>query len=447
MVTLDNYKIEESIRDVIRILDSAPIRIDMIQDTNLAQLTNRAPIAHLAIERGLKALISQASGSAECTHSLHKLYLDLGKCDRESADYLSVAFDDAIKFFRYNTNRTGFYQFRSLNNYFSKVGGEKAFDELRYWAIGQSSGADSPIPYISLPIHRELLCVLESCFLSSTRITVTERVEIEVDDAMTRPSRLYCGVVDTHWESSVNWYRSWLEKQANYRSALEKVVRQGFKIKEDDEVIAQILRGAYSELRESEDPAVQYYVGTLNYLARGSQPRSPDALPDVEWLAQDETRCKVSTPAGRTLGYLTKQADSAWAISPLVSGPFGVSAVAWALSDAKNYLANRLTKQVTVTLRDETKQLRIVNEKEFFPSRAGTWVSEGAKAEDLEGSIYELEFWDAEHGLCLEDTAGVKLQMQKHPGTVAVLEGTVTKVENQKVWIRGRVLHDLIQER
>ena len=56
---MKQYKIEESIRDVIRILDLAPIQVDMIGEKNLAQLTNRVPIAHLAIERGLKALISQ----------------------------------------------------------------------------------------------------------------------------------------------------------------------------------------------------------------------------------------------------------------------------------------------------------------------------------------------------------------------------------------------------
>ena len=447
MVTLDNYKIEESIRDVIRILDSAPIHIDMIQDTNLAQLTNRAPIAHLAIERGLKALISQADGSAKCTHSLHKLYLDLGKCESESAGYLSVAFDDAVKFFRYNINRAGFNQFRTLNDYFSKVGGEKAFDELRYWAIGQSSGASSPIPYISLPIHRELLCALEDLFISGSCTTVSSRVEHEVHDELTWPTRLAYGVGDIPRESSINWYLNWLREHDTRRSALEEAVRRDFVVKVDDDVVSQILLDAFAKLKVSEDPAVRNYIHTLTYLPRGSQPRPPDANPDVEWLAEDKTRCRVSTPAGSTLGYVTKQADSAWAISPLVSGPFSESAVAWALADAKYYLVSRLTKQVDVNIRDETKPLRIVRDRDSFPLSAGIPDSEDDKTRDSEGSIYTLEFWDAEHGLCPEDTVGVKLQMQKYPSAVAVLDGTVAKVEYQKVWIRGRVLHDLIQER
>ena len=444
---MKQYKIEESIRDVIRILDLAPIQVDMIGEKNLAQLTNRVPIAHLAIERGLKALISQGGGSTECTHSLHKLYLDLGKCDHESADYLSVAFNDAVKFFGYNTNAKGVNQFRTLNDYFSKVGGKKAFDELRYWAIGQSSNSDSPIPYISLRIHRELLCALEDIFLSGFCTTVSGRVEHEVDEAITLPTRLYYGVGDIQRESSIKWYINWLGKHDTRRSALEESVRKNFVVRVDDDIVGQILRDSYDELKASEDPAVRYYLYTLTYLPIGSQRRNPDAVPIVEWLAQDETRCRVLTPADRSLGYVDRQADGAWAISPLESGPFGVSAVAWALADAKCYLVNRLTRQVTVAIRGEDKQLRIVSEKDFFPSTVGTAEFQDAADWDSNGSIHGLEFWDAEHGLCPEDTVGVNIQMQKHPGTVAVLEGTVAKVENQKVWIRGRVVYDLIQER
>ena len=70
MDTIERYKIQQSIKDVIDILDSAPIRPDMVDETNLVQLTNRIPIAHLAIERGLKALITETGSTAEHTHAL-----------------------------------------------------------------------------------------------------------------------------------------------------------------------------------------------------------------------------------------------------------------------------------------------------------------------------------------------------------------------------------------
>ena len=57
MDTMERYKIQESIADVISILDSAPMHRDLLPEKMIVQLTNRMPIAHLAIERGLKALV------------------------------------------------------------------------------------------------------------------------------------------------------------------------------------------------------------------------------------------------------------------------------------------------------------------------------------------------------------------------------------------------------
>ena len=123
----------------------------------IVQLTNRMPTAHLAIERGLKALIADVGGTTEPIHSLNKLYRDLWKYDKDSADFLAEAFGDAVGFFGYDVNAKGFGHFRSLGDYLSKVGTEKAFDALRYWAIGEPPKGENPIPYISPPIHRELL--------------------------------------------------------------------------------------------------------------------------------------------------------------------------------------------------------------------------------------------------------------------------------------------------
>ena len=113
MDTMDEYKIQASIDDVINILDSAPIKLDLIEELNIVQLANRILIAHLAIERGLKALIKQRK---QCVwgHSLAKLYKDLRECNSEYADYLSEAFRSAVEFYGYNVNYRGFGHFRSV---------------------------------------------------------------------------------------------------------------------------------------------------------------------------------------------------------------------------------------------------------------------------------------------------------------------------------------------
>ena len=114
---MESYKITSSIGDVIAILDSAPIQLDLMPDRNLVQFTNRIPIAHLAIERGLKGLLKRAGGAHEETHALGKLLENLKAVDVDSTDFIAAAFEDAVKFYGYNPNRTGFEQFREhLNN-------------------------------------------------------------------------------------------------------------------------------------------------------------------------------------------------------------------------------------------------------------------------------------------------------------------------------------------
>ena len=144
MDTMERYKIQKSIEDVIGILDSAPIQRDMMPETNIVQLTNRAPVAHLAIERGLKALILEAGGTFEQEHSLNRLYRTLEEHDAKSADYLAEAFRDAVRFFRYNINDKGFGYFRSIMDYLNRVGKDQDFEALRYWAIGNPPGAKVP---------------------------------------------------------------------------------------------------------------------------------------------------------------------------------------------------------------------------------------------------------------------------------------------------------------
>ena len=119
---MERYKIQRSIWDAIDILDSAPMHRDLIPETMIVQLTNRGPMAHLAIERGLKALIANATGNRNSIHSLNRLYRDLKGCDKNSADFLDEAFDDAVRFYGYSVDDKGFGHFRSLDEYLSKVG-------------------------------------------------------------------------------------------------------------------------------------------------------------------------------------------------------------------------------------------------------------------------------------------------------------------------------------
>ena len=433
MDAIDRYKIEESIEDVIIILDSAPIYRNLVPETNDVQLTNRVPIAHLAIERGLKALIAEADGPKKDIHDLDKLYRDLKECDQESADYLATAFEDAVNFFGYNVNIKGFKQFRSLDNYLSKVGNKKAFGVLRYWAIGETGEGESPISYISLPIHRELLCALLCLFLSSRRETVSERVEQEVAYAMFEERQIHYNTDDTSKKQTICWYRDWLFRDhTTRRGALKEAVCQNFVIKDDDEFVSQTLRDAYTDLHQSKDPAVQHFVRTLTYLPKGSQLPNSDAAPEVQWLNQDQTRGVVRTPAGTRLGVIEKYSDGAWGIIPRKDGLVQASDIAEAMADAKHYLVNRLTRQVTVNVNGKLKQLRIVSQRDFFPRPVWTQDTE------CSAETYELEFWNSEHALQPGEAISIELRPKRGPGYASVLEGTVITVAEQKVSLLGQ---------
>ena len=193
------------------------------------------PTAHLAIERGLKALITAAGGEYEKGgkgHGVNYLYRELGNSDKDSADFLAEAFQDAVKFFRYNVNDKGFGHYRSLDDYLSQAGTERVFKRLRYWVIElPQKGEEEPFKYISPPIHRELLYALWNLFFSKRRETVSARVEREVAEAMFMGRAISYGSDDTSKEQSVRRYMDWLFKEhTTRRGALEEAADQDFVI-------------------------------------------------------------------------------------------------------------------------------------------------------------------------------------------------------------------------
>ena len=435
MDTMERYKVQGSIEDVIDILDSAPMHRDLIPETMIVQLTNRMPIAHLAIERGLKSLIADVGGTTEPIHSLNKLYRDLKKCDKDSAVFLAEAFGDAVRFFGYKVNAKGFGHFHSLGDYLSKVGTEKAFDVLRYWAIGESPKGENPIPYISPPIHRELLRAVWCLCFPDRRETVSGRVERIVANAMFSGRHITYGIDDTSKQQSVRRYKDWLFKEHTTRcGAFEDAVRQQFVVM-DDEFFNQTLREACEDLQQSKDPAVQYYLTTLSYLPEGSQWRIPDAVPEIEWLNQDQIRGMVVTPARTCLGFVEKYADGGWGITPSEDGLVRVAEIARALRDAKAYLVNRLTTQVTVTVNGESRQLRMIGNRDFFPKPE--WTGDPGTSIDTALDTYDLELWDSNHGLLPGEGVSMELQSEAGRKFVSVLDGTVTAVAGQKVTIKG----------
>ena len=248
---------------------------------------------------------------------------------------------------------------------------------------------------------------------------------------------------DESMKQSVTWYWNWVFKEhSTCRSALEEAVDRKFIIKDNDEFVSRILSDAYADLQQSNDPAVQHYLSTLAYLPKGSQQRIPDAIPEIEWIGDMKTRGVVVTPAGTHLGFIRQYADGGWGIAPEIEGSSQVTDVAEAVADAKADLVRRLTKQVIVTVHGESKQLRIVNERDHFPTPAAmsdhVWTADvEISSLSFDGPTYKLEFLDANHGLSPGVSVSIELRAERSHGRVYVLKGTITTVEEHKVSITG----------
>ena len=219
--------VRESIYDAIGILDSAPIQSSMFPQMDLLRVTVRIPIAHLAIERGLKTLIMQwaeenssteiskwlESKNGGWTHDLGRLYSKLNEIDKEPAQFLAGAFDDAVKFFGYNNKSNAYKHFKSVECYFSLVATNQVFEAMRYWMVENKSDEEGTILRISPPIHREVLSALWCLFLPRLRQTVSERVEREVAEAMFDSADMSYATRDLEKKQLVEWYAHWLSRR------------------------------------------------------------------------------------------------------------------------------------------------------------------------------------------------------------------------------------------
>lgn len=432
---MERFKIQGSIKRAIEILDSIPPQRDLVPEANTVNLIDPLSTAHLAIERALKALISDAGGTYGHTHGLNKLYRCLGDCNQEIFQYLAKAFNDAVGFFGYNVNVKGLRQFRSIEEYLAKVGTERTYQQLRYWAIEESTEENSAISYISLQIHRELLWALWVGFWPKRRDTVSIRVEREVTRAIER--QISFTTEDQGTELPIARYMNWMAgKHRTHCAALKFLVRVGFAAI-GDAYLETALRKSYDDLRQSADPAVRYYLGTLTYLPRGSQRRNRDATPEVEWANADMTSGVVMSLGGSWLGIVQRCADGAWAITPSEEGLVQITDIAEALADAKHYLVSRLTRVASCVVNGERREMRLCIYDRFgfwSTSSAHVWNSTDS---ETDAATYDVEFWDACHGVKRGDRVSIGISWNEDDASASVLYGIVGDVENQKVSIIG----------
>ena len=434
MADTQRFTIRHSVEDVIRILENEPVKGDMVPQITAVQVMNRMSIAHLSIERALKFMITKAGGPLIVKHDLRSQYKELLRHDPVSATFLGEAFEAAVRHYRYNPNAAKMTHLRTLDRYLEIVGSDQAFQGIRYWELTQSLN-EVLLGRIYLTLHIELLHGVSQVLLEADRpMSVADRVERAVERAMWRTADLAYSP-GTPKEHSVRSYIELRQGFGTWREALACAVQESFNI--GDDFIANLTRNAYMTLLEAPDSAVRYFASTLDVLPR--QPR--EVVPCVEWLGPERERhgC-VRSPAGTDLGFIDRGPDGLWYVTPLRGGAVMVSAKANSQTDARCYLATLLSRLAKVTVNGECGPLRIVGTKhDFFQGIYGEVYWLGEPVGDERKSTYKVTLWEKSHEIGVDDSIRIEVPNGGEDGVIAVdiLEGRVTEVQGQEVYVLG----------
>ena len=426
MGEVEQVIVQTSLEDTIRILEDCPVKGFIVPQVTIVQVMNRVSIAHLSIERALKFLIKETGSTFDKIHDLDKLYQQLRQSDPAYARSLNIAFQAAVRHYQYNTNATNLRHFKTIERYLEFTGSDQAFQGVRYWELNQSL-EEILLRKIFPNIHLELLHGLSEILISHRRPmeTVDDRVERTIQDTIHRTGDLWYET-GIPIECSDNGYANWLTRHHSFKEALANAVKEGFKI--GDALACKSMRKAYEQLLESKDPAVRYFVNSLDVLP--TQPR--DAIPEVEWLAPKERRKgMVRTPGGADLGVVEKYVDGIWYVTQFEGGPPKPPAKAMTQTDALCYLAAMMTRPAQVTADGEERNLRIV---EGFHS---DFRQAHVKVDPRDPAMNKVTFWDNNHGLDVGQQVLIESGRTDTEFFRDKIEGEVVAVMGSEVSILG----------
>ena len=425
---LNRSVIQHSVGDTIRLIENSPVRWDMRIELPIAEAMNRVSIAHLSIERAMKFVIAEAGGPVVKDHDLPSRLKELRQYEPNSAAFLEEAFKDAVQHYRYNPNVEHMKHLQSLEKYLNATGSDKDFQDIRYWELNQSTD-ELIVRHIYLTLHIELLHAVRELLIppGRTKETTSLRVERTVQNG-TRPYLGYLAGTDR--ETSVKKYIQWLRGFESDREAITAALMG--KEPPEDEFTLEIIGKTHDELANSSDPAVKYFAETLTVLPH--QPR--DAISCVEWLGPEKYQFgEVSTPGGDNLGFIRRRPDGLWNIEPIA---IHMGRIAETQTDARCYLAQVMTRPARVTVNGEERNLRIVGEEHnIFKDNYSQWPHQNYETYPPTFHRYEVNFWDASHGLTEGDRLKLEVSSIRIGKSADVLEGTVTQVTSHKVSISG----------
>ena len=398
---------------------------------------NRVSIAHLSIEKAIKFLIQEAGGKIIAKHHLGNRFRELKEHDPDSAEFLGDVFVAARSHYGINHKSEGLKHFRSFETYLDTTGSDDAFNNnngIRYWELSPTL-ENALLRKVHLSIHTELLYGLHEILIEPDRPKeiVGARVERAVELAMSLNGGLSYSP-ETENRKLAKCYFEWLNQFGKRREAIADAVRRCFAF--DNAFSAEITRAAYKTLLNAKDPAIRHFASTLDVLPR----QSWEATPDIQWLdGKTKQKGKVVTPSGEVLGFIQRGPHGLWYITPIKTGPVGVSAKAETQQDAICYLTQLLTRPARVAVDGKQFTVRVVGE-ELHLFKAVPVQSSNHEENRDETKLYTASFWDENHGI--EKGQEIRIEAQKNASEGLTfsdaLSGYVQEAQAHQVSVLGR---------
>ena len=141
------------------------------------------------------------------------------------------------------------------------------------------------------------------------------------------------------------------------------------------------------------------------------------------------------------MGFIQRGPHGLWHITPIQSGPIGVSAKAKTQKDAICYLAQLLTRPASMTVDGVSSSLRIVGQgRNVFKCMRENVRNPDHDIFGDEEKTYRVDFWDKHHGIETAPEILIESTRNDTPGVTLTdkLSGKVLEVKGHSVVVAGR---------
>ena len=419
--------VARALEESIEMFDAVPMHNDLALEYSIPSYALRASMLHTALEQGMKEILRQHYGPTAIphTHELKKVHQLLPERHRQE---LNNAFEDAVKFYGFRTERNDLKHLSDLKTYLRTTSNDERFKIYRYWAIEREEHWLA-YPQADLLLSREIVRYIADKLTGFDKdiggpFTVSQAVERKIEETLFR--RCYQPLPQREQEDPDGWkadddqLTEWLNGYSSCLTAIKYAFHSDFNVV--NKQASDILRNVHHDLASESDykvkPALQYALLTF----RAKSVECSVTIPALVEPGSNGRSISVKTPAGSSLGLAYERHDGLWTVTSITG-----QNIAQSKGDAVGLLVNSRTEVVSVSVPGRHNYKARV----YFPN-GRSWFRINAIRPRDEGR--SCEFWDSNHGLAKGDNITVVVPKRDDEYGYRV-DGTVQYVDNHEVTI------------